>query len=296
MKTFESKWRGKDGIEFFLQGWEPEANPKAWLALVHGLGEHTGRYAHVGKAMTEAGYAMAGFDLRGHGKSSGARGHFPSLDTVMHDIHEFIRLLAGRYPDIPHFLYGHSLGGLFVLSYAIQDGAGLKGVIITGPALRSPLQEQKAKVALVKLLGSLVPKVTLPSGLDPTTVSRDPKVVGAYTGDPFVHDSASLGFGKAALNAIDLCFAHAGELALPLLIMHGSADRVVYPSGSEDFARLVREAGGNATLKLWDGLYHEIHNEPEQAQVFRFMTGWLDRHLSYIVPQADAVHRGLDTI
>lgn len=280
MKSFASQWQGNDGLTFFVQGWEPENPPKALVALVHGLGEHTGRYAHVGEVLTKSGYTIVGFDLRGHGKSSGARGHFPSLDKVMVDIKEFMNFLAQHDSGLPRFLYGHSLGGLLALSYAIQYGTGLKGIIVTGAGLRSALQEQKAKVAMVKLLGSLMPAITIYSGLDPTTLSRDSNVVQSYVNDMLVHYNTSLGFGKSALNAIDLCFARAKELVPPLLIMHGTADKVTYPTGSEGFARLVREADRDVTLKLWDGLYHELHNEPEKAEVLKFMTEWLDQHLN----------------
>jgi alpha-beta hydrolase superfamily lysophospholipase len=279
MKTFESNWTGNDGITFHVRGWEPDYQPKALIALVHGLGEHTDRYEHVAKAMIEAGYAFSGFDLRGHGKSGGKRGHFPSLEAVMQDIRQFLKFLAQRYLDIPHFLYGHSLGALLCLAYAVQYGTGLKGVIVTSAALRSSLQEQKGKVAIVKVLGSLLPSLIIPSGLDVTALSRDPHVVQAYVQDPLVHDRASLGFGKAALSAIELCFARAKDFPLPLLLMHGTADRVAYPSGSEDFARLASNNNKDVTLKLWGGLYHEIHNEPDKAEVCRFMIEWLDRHL-----------------
>jgi alpha-beta hydrolase superfamily lysophospholipase len=104
-------------------------------------------------------------------------------------------------------------------------------------------------------------------------------VVQKYINDPLVHDKASMGLGKAGLIAIDMCFARAKEFAPPLLIMHGKADRITYPIGSEDFAKLVSEKNNDVTLKLWDGLYHEIHNEPEKAEVFKFMTGWLGKHL-----------------
>jgi alpha-beta hydrolase superfamily lysophospholipase len=280
MRTFEVQWEANDGTSFFGQAWEPdERKPKAFIALIHGLGDHTSRFLHVGKAMTEAGYAMAGFDLRGHGRSGGARGHAASLDAYLQDIHRFFQLMDRRYPNIPRFLYGHSFGGLLSLAYAIQYGAVLKGVLVTGPALRSPLQEQRAKIAMVRLLGSLLPAITVQSGLDATTISRDPEIVAAYKNDPLVHDKASLGFGRAGLTAIDLCFARAKEFPAPLLIIHGKEDKITYFSGSEDFARLVREAGGDVTLKLWDGLYHEVHNDPEKAEVFQLMIEWLDRHL-----------------
>lgn len=280
MKRFEDTWEAHDRLTFFTQGWEPEnGRPKALVALIHGLGEHTGRYTHVGKALTDAGYALVGYDLRGHGKSGGPRGHSASLDAYMQDIRHFLQQMKKRYPDIPHFLYGHSLGGLFTLTYAIQYGADLKGVIVTGPALRSSLQEQKTKIAMVRILGSLLPSVTLPSGLDAATVSRDAAVVEAYKNDPLIHYSTSLGFGKAALSAIDLCFARAREFPAPLLIMHGKGDKITYFNGSEEFAKRVSATGQDVTLKLWDDLYHEVHNEPEKEEVFKVMIAWLDQHL-----------------
>jgi alpha-beta hydrolase superfamily lysophospholipase len=279
VNRFEDQWEEKDGTRFFLQGWEPDGKPKAVVALVHGLGEHTARYAHVGSVLTDAGYALVGFDLRGHGRSGGSRGHAPSLDTYMQDIRQLFSLLQKRYPDLPHFLYGHSLGGLLVLAYAIQYGAHLRGVVSTGPGLRSSLQEQKAKVAIVRLLGSFLPTMTLQSGLDATAISRDTAIVEAYKSDPLVHYSASLGFGKAALHAIDLCFERAGEFPVPLLIMHGKSDTIAYSNGSEEFAGLLRDAGKDVTLKLWNDLYHEVHNEPEKEEVFKFMVAWLDRYI-----------------
>jgi len=280
LKSFESKFVGNNGINFYIRGWDLTNNrPKALITLVHGLGEHTGRYLHVGKSMTDAGYALVGFDLRGHGKSGGARGHFPSLNAVIQDIRQFSKFLVQRYPDIPHFLYGHSLGGLLSLAYALQYPAGLNGVIVTGAALRSSLQEQKNKIAMVNLLGSLLPTITMPSGLDATTISRDADIVQKYINDPLVHDKTSLGLGKSALKAIDLCFAHAKEFAPPLLIMHSAADKLTYPSGSEDFAKLASETNHDVTLKLWDDLYHEIHNEPQKAEVFKVMIEWIEKHL-----------------
>lgn len=280
MITFDAKLDGSDGATFYIRGWEPNnKKPKALVALIHGLGEHTGRYLHVGKTVTDAGYALVGFDLRGHGRSGGARGHFPSLATVTQDIRRFFRYLVQRYPDLPHFLYGHSLGGLLSLSYALQYSAGLNGVIVTGAALRSPLQEQKVKVAMANVLGSLLPTVTLPSGLDATTISRDADIVRKYTNDPLVHDKTSLGLGKAAIKAIEYCFAHAKEFKPPLLIMHGAADKLTFSSGSEDFAKLASENNQDVTLKLWEGLYHEVHNEPEKAEVLKVMIEWLEKRL-----------------
>lgn len=279
MKTFEAKLNSKDGIEFFVRGWEPDSNPKALVALVHGLGEHTGRYEHVAKAFTDAGYAMVGFDLRGHGKSTGIRGHFPSLDAVMQDIRNFFVFLTQRYPQIPQFLYGHSLGGLLVLTYTLKHGAGLKGVIATSSGLRSPLTEQKLKLLIVRLLGSLAPTALLPSGLETAAISHDPAVIERYMADPLNHDRVSLAFGKTGLVATEYAWSHAEQFQPPLLLMHGTADRITYSHGSADFAKLAAKQNQDVTVKLWDDLYHELHNEPQKEQAIQFMIDWLNRHL-----------------
>lgn len=279
MKHFETTIKAQDGIDFFVRGWEPDVAPKALIVLIHGVGEHTGRYQHVAKAMTDAGYAMVGFDLRGHGRSTGIRGHFPSLDAVMQDIRDFFVFLKGRHPDLPRFLYGHSLGGLLVLTYALKNSDGLKGVIATSPGLRSPVHEQKAKVMLAKVLGSLFPTTLLASGLSTELLSHDPDVVRAYQNDPLVHDRLSLAFGRSGLLATDYAWAHAEEFAPPLLLMHGTADRNTYSHGSADFAKLASTRNKDVTLKLWDGLYHELHNEPEKGLVLQSMIDWMDLHL-----------------
>ena len=279
MKTFEADLKSKDGIDFFVRGWEPETKPKALVAMVHGLGEHMGRYQHVAQAMTDAGYAFVGFDLRGHGKSTGIRGHFPSTEAVMQDIKDFFVFLTQRYPEIPHFLYGHSLGGLLVLHYALKNKSGVRGVIATSAGLRSPLTEQKMKILLVKLLGSILPSALLPSGLETAAISQNQDVIDTYRKDALVHDRVSLAFGKAGLSATDYVWSHAEEFSVPLLIMHGTGDRITYSHGSESFARRAAAHNNDVTLKLWDDMYHELHNEPVKEEVLRFIINWLDRHL-----------------
>jgi acylglycerol lipase len=280
MKKIESKWESPDGITFQIRGWEPDNNNfKAVVALVHGLGEHVGRYAHVAQTFTDAGYVLIGFDLRGHGTSGGTRGHIPSLETVMQDIRAFFEFIGKRYPGIPHFLYGHSLGGLLSLTYALQYSNGLKGVMVTGAGLRTALQEQKALAATVRVMGSVAASIAISNTLETAALSRDPEVVKVYTADPLVHDRISFGLGKAMINASEFCFERAKDFVPPLLIMHGKADRITRPSGSQDFASLARETNRDVTLKVWDEMYHEIHNEPEKPQVIQFMVEWLDSHL-----------------
>lgn len=279
MKSYEASWESRDRINLALHGWEPEDRPKAAIALVHGLGDHTGRYEQVARVMTDAGYTLVGFDLRGHGQSGGIRGHFPSLGAVMTDIDQFLGILAQRYPEQPRFLYGHSMGGLLVLTYALMYQPEVKGVIATSTGLRSPIHEQRVKAMAARLAGSLLPTVLIPSGLETAHISQDPSVVQAYRADPLTHDRVSLGLGKAGLHATDYVWSHAEEFSLPLLIMHGSADRVTYASGSKGFARLASKNNRDVTWKLWNGLYHELHHEPQREAVLQVIVDWLDEHL-----------------
>ncbi len=276
MKTFESNWNDKDGLNFYSKGWEPDDAPKAAVALVHGLGEHVGRFAHMGQAFNQAGYALMGFDLRGHGQSGGPRGHTPSFEAYMQDIDLLLEQVRRRYPGLPVFLYGHSLGGILVLNYGLRRKPDLKGVIATSAGLHTELERQPVKIMLAKVLGGLAPTIAMPSGLSTAALSHDPEVERAYVSDKLVHDKVTLGFGKVMLSANQWALQHASEFPLPLLLMHGTADAIAFPSGSKEFAAAL---GGKARLVLWDNLYHETHNEPEKAEVFKTAIQWMDEQL-----------------
>ncbi len=275
MEYFEQFFSTKDHLKLYQQGWQV-SNPKAVVYMVHGLGEHSSRYKHVAFALNKAGYTLVAFDLRGHGKSQGVRGHAPSIDHLIDDIDIFARNVAERYPKIPRLLYAHSLGGLLAIDYCIRCKPAILGAVISAPGLRSSLQEQKMKVFLSKMGGLLLPAVQLKSGLDPTTLSHDENVVKAYIDDPLVHDDISFGLARSMLEGISFAFTHASEITIPLLVMHGSADRLVFPSGSQDFCRLIQ---GDCTLKIWEGMYHEIHNEPDKENVFSTMIDWMDQRV-----------------
>lgn len=276
MPSYETTLKAFDGLDLYCRGWIPDKTPKALICLVHGLGEHCGRYAHVAEFFNRAGYALISFDLRGHGRSGGPRGHTPSFEAFMQDMDCLFQEAERRHGGLPRFLYGHSLGGILVLNYALRRKPALKGVVATSSGLRTALEQQKVKVTLARVLGTVFPAGTLPSGLDPATISRDPQVVAAYRADPLVHDSVSFGMGKYILDAIRWAFEHAAEFPLPLLLVHGTADALAFPRGSEEFAALVPK---DCTLKLWPGLYHETHNEPEKAQVLEYTLEWLDARL-----------------
>jgi acylglycerol lipase len=271
MQHFEFGWKTGDGLQLYAQGWQPETELKGVACLVHGLGEHSGRYAHLAAFLNQADYALLAFDLRGHGKSEGPRGHAPSYEILMEDVSHLLEEAAKRYPDRPRFLYGHSLGSA-AINYALHRHPQLAGVIVTGPAFRPAFEPPAWKLTLGKIMYNLWPTLSMSNELDRQALSRDPEVVHAYNNDPLVHDRVTARFAMDFLQAGLWALEHAAEFTLPLLLMHGSADRITSVQASREFAA---KAGDRCTLKIWDGFYHEIHNEPEKEQVFAYLLEWL---------------------
>ena len=275
LRHSDVNWRTNDGLQLYGELWEPNQAPRGIVCLVHGLGEHCGRYGHVAAALTPAAYALSAYDQRGHGKSEGQRGHAPSWDSLLDDIALSLEKAARRFPDAPRFLYGHSLGANLVLTYCLQRRPQLAGVIATGPLLRPAFQPAAWKMALGKLLYGVWPGFALNNELDPKGISQDPKVVDAYVHDPLVHDRVSARLGMDLLKEGAWALEHASEFELPLLLMNGDSDPICSPQAVGEFGS---RTGASCTYKTWPGLYHEIHNEPEQQRVFEFMISWLNKH------------------
>lgn len=278
MQQQEGTFKSTDGkINLYWQKWLPEGETKAVVVLAHGLGEYSGRYHHVAQALTEQGYAFYALDHYGHGKSGGPRGHAPSYNVILDDFEQLIQMAQQDHPEKKVFVYGHSMGGNIVLNYALRRPQGFSGVIATGPWLRLPDGPSGPVVTILKLLSRVVPTFTIDNGLDLDNLSRDRAVVEAYQNDPLVHPKISLRLASEMASAAEWALKAAPQLTLPALLMHGGADHLTGPAGTREF---YENAGGSdKTHREWEGLYHEIHNEPEQEQVFEFMLGWLDEHL-----------------
>lgn len=264
-----------DGLKLYFQCWQADSQTKGIICLLPGLGEHSGRYDDWASRLNKANYSVLAIDLRGHGKSDGQRGHVSSYNEYLNDTDLLIKEAKGRFPDIPCFLYGHSLGGMIASEYILRTKPALSGAIITALSYKSSLQDQKGKIWLAKILGTIVPRMSISTGLVPSTLSKDPEVVARYVGDPLVHHVASLGWGKSTLESIAWAEQHATEWTLPVLLMHGEEDKLGYAEGSREFASKIT---GDCTLKIWPGLQHEVHNEPEKEEVFEFLRQWLDKH------------------
>ncbi len=318
MRYVELVWKSRDGLEMFSREWKPDriegegeyegrgetlpdadtpvpvglgadkgeggAATQGAVCLVHGLGEHSGRYVHVAEAFTSLGYAVLAFDLRGHGKSGGARGHAPSNDALMADIEMLLSQAKERFPDQPCYLYGHSLGGNLVINYVLHHKPALTGVIVTSPWLRLAFEPSKIKVKLGRLVNRVWPSLSQPSGLITRDLSRDPLVVEKYIQDPFIHNRITVRLFTELFDAGEWALQHAGEWKLPLLLMHGSADRITSPEASQLFVSKVCNNGNFSksglvpcTFRLWEGLFHEIHNEPQQREVFDYINSWMSQ-------------------
>lgn len=274
MRHTEGTFTASDGLTIFHQAWLPDGEPKAVVLLLHGLGEHSGRYTHVATALVEHGYAVCALDHRGHGRSQGKRVFVKEYAEFQRDLLQFRRLVEQQHAGLPLFVFGHSMGGNLALGHVLDHQDGVRGLALSGAALAVTDDVSPALKKIAGVLAKVAPGVR-PQGLDASAVSRDPAVVAAYLADPLVYSGkVSAGLAGALFGAIDRFPAHFAELRLPLLIMHGTADRLVPVAGSRAF-----EAGAvNAavTSHYYDGLYHEILNEPEQQQVIADLRVWLD--------------------
>jgi alpha-beta hydrolase superfamily lysophospholipase len=268
---------GKGGIEIFFQQWEV-ANPKAVLVIVHGLGEHSGRYGNLIDALQNKGIAIFGLDHRGFGRSGGKRGHVDSFMDYIYDLKIFVNMIRDKYPHKPVIMLGHSMGGVLALKYALTHAEDLDALILSSPGLVPAIKVPAWKKSLALFLSTRIPSLTMPSGLDATTISRDKEVVKKYLDDPLVHDKVTPRFYVEMMNTIDECINRCGEIKLPLLLFHGTADALVLDEASKIVYQ--KASSKDKTLKLFEGLYHETMNElePERKKVLKVVADWIVAH------------------
>jgi len=273
MSLSEFRIETEDGLRLHCQEWAADESPKAVVSLVHGHREHTGRYGHLARFLNGVACTVLGIDLRGHGRSDGKRGHFPGYRFLMSDVSRLLSEARTRHPDRPLFLYGHSMGANLIINHALRCDSHASGLIASSPLLGTAVPSPRWKTVLGKVMLHLRTSLSLSSGLRKWDLSRDADVVRAYDEDPLIHDRLTPRFLEI-LQAGEWALEHASSLSLPLLLMHGMRDRITSVEASREFAA---SAGPECTLRLMDDLYHEIHNEGEQEQVFRSVGEWLAR-------------------
>lgn len=276
MDHVEGTFNGFEGLELYYQRWRPEGEPKAVLAVVHGLGEHSGRYSNVVDWFVPKGFAVYAFDLRGFGRSPGPRGYINEWAEFRKDVRAFLELVHEQELGQSVFLLGHSMGGLIALEYVLHHPEKLTGVIASGPALAVDIPP--LLMVLSKVLSRILPRFAFNTGLDATAISRDPVVVEAYVNDPLVHGLSTPRFGIEFPRAIEWTQAHAAEMKIPCLIVHGSADRLVPTEGSHVFYENMTIV--DKERQVYEGYYHEVFNDIGKEQVLAAVEVWVEEHLS----------------
>ncbi|MEJ8835625.1 alpha/beta hydrolase [Ramlibacter sp. AN1133] len=269
-----STYTASDGDNLAVQDWNLPGNvrPRATVLLVHGLGEHAGRYDGLARLLNHWGFTVRGYDHYGHGQSGGARGALPQQHRLLDDLADLVESTRNRSPELPLVLLGHSLGGLVAAGFVARGIIPVDGLVLSSPALATRLS------AVQKMLLAIVPRVapnlTVSNGLDPQYLSRDPGVVQAYRKDPLVHDRVSGRLARFIAEEAEVVRSCAPRWLVPTLLMYGGGDRIVDPRGSESFAAAAPRDVVSACR--FDGYYHEIFNEPRAQPVFTHLRQWLD--------------------
>lgn len=273
--------KATDGLDLFVRRWRAEGAAHQWtVVIVHGLGEHSGRYAHVAEWFAPLGATVYAMDLRGHGRSGGQRGHAPSLQALLDDIDAVVQH-AREESGAPAVLLGHSFGGLLAIAYALDRPQHIDRAIFSAPLLRLKVRVPGWKRAAADVLPRIAPTLSMSNEVDPGLLSREPSIETAYRNDPLVHDRLTTRLGQTIAHAEDF-IALAPELRVPFLLLHGGDDRIVDPVGSRRF--FARATAPERAFCLYPGMYHEILNEVDHERVFAdiesWLTGRMDAHLN----------------
>lgn len=248
------------------------------VIIVHGLFEHSGRYANVADYLVQLGLAATSFDHRGHGRSEGLRGYVNRFSDYLDDLETFCRLTATRHPGIPTFILGHSVGGTIAAEYFADHQRDFAGCILSAATTMPGESVTRPSIVMARALSAILPRIGV-SVIDASGISRDKRVVDAYLKDPLVYrGKISARLGAELINVIERSLpSKAEKIEAPILLLHGRLDRLSNVEGSSRFYELVKSK--DKTLKYYDGLYHELLNEPERAQVLADIGLWIENHI-----------------
>ncbi len=273
----EGKFEGEKKLTLYYQCWLPEERPKAILLIAHGLAEHSGRYKNLADYFVSRSYGVYALDHRGHGKSDGTRIYVDRFDDYITDLRTFHELIQKGNPETKVFLIGHSMGGTIAVAYSIKYQQDLTGLITSGASLIAAAAAPPLLLAMAGIASALSPKAGV-TVLDASAISRDRSVVEAYENDPLVYRGKIPARTGAELARMWRELPpQMSVIKLPVLILHGSSDRLASPQGSK--LLYERVSSTDKTLKIYDGLYHEVFNEPEREQVIQDVEQWLARHI-----------------
>jgi alpha-beta hydrolase superfamily lysophospholipase len=268
---------GGDGLALYYQAWLPSGTPRATLINLHGLGDHSGLYPSIAAHFPARGFAVYAFDMRGNGRSPGQRAYVENWEDYRRDLHAFVTKVRDWEPSLPVFVLGHSLGALVVLEYALHFPTALSGVIAAAPPL-GKVGVPPLLMALGRVMSRIWPRFSLEVGMDLSGLARDPSVIQTVLADPLFHRRGTARLSTEVTAAIARVQARAGELAVPLLIVHGSADRMVPPDGSREFFQKVRSP--IREFREYPGAYHGLFADWDQEHVLADVEHWLNLRLA----------------
>jgi alpha-beta hydrolase superfamily lysophospholipase len=276
MNTETFEWKNGEGLRIHTLEWRVQ-DPRAVIALVHGQGEHSGRYFQLANWYNAQGIGVIAFDQQGYGRSEGRRGFAKSYDVLLDDIEQFLEIVHERYRGRTLFLYGHSMGGNLCMNYVLKRRTRyISGIISTSPWIKLPFDTPSVKEVADRLIRSYTPTLILPTGLAVHFLSHDQEIVEMYKFDPYVHDKLDARTGLEILEAGLFLDTYKGAFPLPLLLMHGEEDRITDCAASRAFAKRVKDA---VTYKEWPDMYHELHNEIGCEKVYQFTLNWMESRM-----------------
>lgn len=274
----EGTFFGHDRLELYYQCWLPHDNPIASLVIVHGLGEHSGRYLNLVNELVAHGYAVYAFDNRGHGRSPGQRGFVRRFAQFRGDLESFVQQMDKPEQLIrPLFLMGHSLGGLIAADSVLDGLAGFRGVVLSAPALDSGAISRWLMIAS-KILSRIWPSLSVKTGLDVSRLSRDPAALAKRKQDPLIHGLGTPRLATESSRAMERCARNVHQLQTPILILHGTADRITSPQRSREWFQQLTVS--DKAYIAYEGGFHESHNDVHKDQVVTDVRKWLDAHLA----------------
>ncbi|MGB4291888.1 MAG: lysophospholipase [Bacteroidales bacterium] len=267
--------RLSDGLLLRGYKWSPSGEARASVIMVHGLGEHIMRYSDWATKFTSAGIIFQGVDLPGHGKSDGKRGHIKNYAQIDEMLDILVEESTKSYPERPVFIYGHSMGGGIVLSYLIKRNPHIKGAIVTSPWIRLAFPPSGVKVTLARIMKSILPSLTQHTGLVTEHLSHKQDEVDKYEKDPLVHGRISVSLFFSAVSSGEYILKNAEIINVPVLLLHGAEDKITSPVASMEIA----SRSNRVTFRLWEGGYHELHNEPFRDEVFSVIINWIKSNM-----------------
>lgn len=273
LRRADGRIEGVGRILLHYRTWEA-SSPRAALVIVHGLGEHSGRYDEFATRMASFGFSSFALDLRGHGLSEGRRGHTPNFDALLQDLDRFRREVQGLVDmQLPFFLLGHSMGGLICLRYQEEYNTIFRGAIIVSPWVATAMPVPRWKTTLANAISKTLPAIPFANRIDPALLSHDPDIVTAYAADPLVHDRITPRMFTEASHSMGLVFQRADRFDDPLLFLLAGDDRIVDTSRTQALARGI--PSGEVTIKVYPGMYHEVLNERDRTLVYRDIRNWV---------------------